>query len=103
MASRRALGCGVLAVIAGLALPNWAGAGPLACDNPECQHDVKTYSRWHFWAPTLYRIHERFHEPAPCFDTPDRHPDVPPRFVIFNYPCRWATPSRMAADRQTAP
>lgn len=81
----------------------WAGPalGAEPCDG--AGNPVRTYSCCHYWTPTLYRLHACLHGPKPHFTTPDRHPDVPPRYQIIQYRCRAVDPAVLAADRAVAP
>ncbi len=98
---------GVLAawvVFVGLITPAaWAGpvAGPESCDG--AANPVRPYSRCHYWTPALSRLHACLHGPKPCFNPPDQHPDVPPRYQIIHYRCRAVAPAILAADRAIAP
>lgn len=89
----------------GLIAPASVWAEPIVAPEP-CDgsaHAVRPYSRCHYWTPALYRLHACLHGPKPAFDTPDRYPDVPPRYQIIRYRCRAVAPAALTADRAIAP
>lgn len=95
-----------IAMLAGLILavgsmvPAVGRAGPIFGPYKDAPADChpNLYSPCHYWTPALHRLHACWHGPKAVFDAPDRHPDVPPRFWITNYPCRSVDPVVITAD-----
>ncbi len=52
-------------------------AGPFTHAERKAAEPPMAYSRWHYWAPTLYRWGQHLHPPTiPIYPT-DRYPGVP--------------------------
>lgn len=69
-----------------------AGIGA-SCSDSCADCPSPSYSRLHYWVPTLYRIHEHLHHPRPCGFGPDCHPQAPLRFQVDKYPCPAVPPA----------
>ncbi len=49
-------------------------------------HAPSAYSRWHYWAPTLYRLRNEHRRPLRYVHPTDAYPWVPSAAVIIKYP-----------------
>src|SRR5262245_56303429 len=79
-----------------------ASAGPLwdwlcgPCPRP-------SYSPARYLAPQLARVHDCIHGPKVNVQPPDRHPEIPPDWVILGFPCPAAYPTETFIPRPTPP
>ena len=84
-----------LALGVGLAIPSAVAAGspcqPGPCDGADCPRS--SYSPLHYWTPTLYRWKAWHHCPGQYLYAPNFHPDMPPTYQFFRYPCRAVAPA----------
>jgi hypothetical protein len=62
-----------------------------------------SYSPARLWAPRLARVSDRVHGPKVDVYPPDRHPEVPPDFIILKYPCPAVEPAATLIERPTPP
>jgi hypothetical protein len=46
-----------------LLIPAGTGASPMVGSRPLPDYPPSSYSPWHYWAPTLYKLHQRLHGP----------------------------------------
>ena len=70
-------------------------AGPFVAEAHAGGHGCppSAYTPWHYWAPTLFRVHAEHHGPAEPTYAPDRYPGLPPRFAISRFPCPAVDPA----------
>src|SRR5207253_339851 len=67
---------------------------PCSPDKAECPSP--SYSPLNFWAPTWIRVKACFHHERLSVLPPDRHPEVPPTYVLQRYPCPTVSPAEFS-------
>jgi hypothetical protein len=83
-----------LALAAGLLSAGTAQAGgPLLAWLFPDDGPMPSYSPLRYWAPRLGRAYDHFHGPELSVYPPDRHPEIPPHYVIIPYPHPAADPA----------
>ncbi|MBI1917476.1 MAG: hypothetical protein HYS12_22480 [Planctomycetes bacterium] len=99
----RRLMVAALVLVAGLVPASTAHGGPLLdclgighCPPP-------SYSPFRYWAPRLARVNDCIHGPRLSVYAPDRHPEIPPTFVVLPFPCPAADPAATIIERPTPP
>jgi hypothetical protein len=83
----------VLALGAVLVGARWASADG-GEDRPRRKppRQIPSYSRLHFWAPGLVWCYEDLCGPRLSVYAPDRHPELPPSYLILRYRRRRPAP-----------
>jgi len=93
-----------LLVLAGGALrPGTAAAGPILDWFCCCPCPPPCYSPFRYWTPTGARVYDCLCGPHIPVFPPDRHPEIPPSYVILDYPCPPAPPEATLIPVPTAP
>ncbi|HXG10848.1 MAG TPA: hypothetical protein VNK04_13905 [Gemmataceae bacterium] len=79
-----------------LMIPAEVSAGPLFpykhCPKP-------SYSPFHYWTPSLYRVGAHFHGPVVPLYAPDQAPGLEPRIQILRFPCPAVYPADFYSGR----
>ena len=81
----RRLTFAALALAAALVSPRPANADPLK-DNLSYSAGP-SYSPFRYWAPGAARLSDDIHGPKLDVYAPDRHPEIPPTFIVLRF-CR---------------
>jgi hypothetical protein len=78
--------CLTALIVCGLLPLAEAHEGPLGLNENRVRRSSSTYSPWHYWAPTLYRLRNERKAPLTYIHAPDRYPWVPNPVLIITYP-----------------
>ena len=90
-----------MVLLLSLTLPGAALAGPFLGDWGWCWHPSRdcphgSYSPWHYWAPTAYRVRSWVHPSHLDQYAPGPYPGVAPSFDVQKYNCRSTPPAPTA-------
>jgi hypothetical protein len=75
-----------LTAVAGVLSASTASAGPLADWFGPAAAPGTSYSPFRFWAPGAARVVDDLHGPKLDVYAPDRHPEIPPTYVVLQFP-----------------
>jgi hypothetical protein len=95
------LGAALGAVLLGASAANAGSLWCWLCGKDDCP--PPSYPPIRYWAPGVARINDYCHGPKISVDPPDRHPEIPPDFVILTYPCPPALPGETLIPVPTPP
>ena len=80
-----------------------ASAGPLIDYFFPGLHSGSSYSPFRYWAPGAARLSDDIHGPKLSVYPPDRHPEIPPTYLILKYPCPAVPPAATIIEPPTPP
>src|SRR5262245_31747263 len=103
MTRARILPSAVILLAALLALPSPASAGGVL--DWLCHGDcpAPSYSPARYWAPHVARTYDCLCGPKLSVYPPDRHPEVPPGYVLSRYPCPPVDPAALWDGNRNVP
>src|SRR5260370_39875000 len=94
---------GALLFSAGLLSARAASAGPVMDWIFPAAGAGSSYSPFRYWAPGPARVRDDIHGPKIDVYAPDRHPEIPPTYIVLQFDHPAVTPAATTIQPPTPP